>query len=91
MPPTPHQRHHLDPHHWHHKRMAGTALTLAEAATILNPPITERDLRAIVRALHWQPTGHRSNGRPGHPWPLYDAEQIMKLHGALSPWLGDGT
>jgi hypothetical protein len=67
--------------------MAGTALTLAEAATILEPPITERQLRAIVRALHWQPTGYRSNGRPGHPWPLYDAEQIMKLHEALAPWL----
>ena len=64
----------MGPHPWHHKRMAGTALTLAEAATIT--------------ALRWQPDGYRSNGRPGHPWPTYNAEQIMKLHGALSPWLG---
>ena len=88
MPPAPHNQHQMGPHPWHHKRMAGTALTLAEAATILEPAMTEAQLRAIVTALRWQPDGYRSNGRPGHPWPTYNAEQIMKLHGALSPWLG---
>lgn len=62
------------------------ALTLAEAATLLDPPMTERQLRAIVRALRWQPAGWRHNGH-GHPYATYQAADIMRLHAALLPFL----
>jgi len=66
------------------------ALTLAEAAAVLNPPVTEAQLRVIVRALHWQPADHRHHGRAtgGRPAAAYDAQELLKLHAALSPWLG---
>ena len=62
-------------------------LTLAEAAAILDPPMTERQLRAIITALAWQPDGHRRTGRIGHPWPAYDATRLMQLHAALVPFI----
>ena len=65
----------------------GTNISLAEAVTILHPQITERALREIIRALQWQPAGHRRNGRAGRPQALYNAAEIMRLHGALTPWL----
>jgi len=62
-------------------------LTLAEAATLLDPPMTEKQLRAFARALRWQACGYRYTGRGGHPTLTYRAEEIMRLHKALSPWL----
>jgi len=61
-------------------------LTLAEAAAILEPPVTERQLRAIITALGWQPSGWRHTGRAGRPAPAYDATRIMELHTALVPF-----
>jgi hypothetical protein len=69
--------------------MAGAALTLSEAASVLEPAITEHQLRAIITALRWQPDGHRHTGRPGHPHPVYDAARIMRLHAALLPFIGE--
>lgn len=66
------------------------ALTIPEACEIFSPPITERQLRAIVTALHWQPVGHRHDGRPGHPHPLYDATDLIRLHAGVAPWLKKG-
>jgi hypothetical protein len=63
------------------------ALTLAEASAVLQPPMPEAQLAAIIRALRWQPAGWRQNGRPGHPVATYDAAQIMQLHAALIPFL----
>lgn len=63
-------------------------LTIAEACAVLNPPVAEDDLAAIIRALHWQPAGVRHNGFPGRPKPTYDARELMRLHAALAPWLG---
>jgi hypothetical protein len=63
------------------------ALTLAEAATILDPPTPEQQLRAIVAALRLQPCGYRHTGRKGRPAPCYDATEILRLHAALTPWL----
>lgn len=65
------------------------ALTIAEATAILNPPVTERQLRAIIRALHIPPAGTRRNGHIGHPQHTYDAGEILRLHAALTPWLGE--
>jgi hypothetical protein len=63
-------------------------LTLAEAASVLDPPLSERQLRAIVRELRWQPAGwrHAGTGR-GHPVACYDWAQLSRLHTALLPWL----
>jgi hypothetical protein len=69
--------------------MAATVeFTLAEAATVLEPAITERQLRAIVRALGWQPSAWRHTGRGrSHPVACYDASEIIALHGALTPFM----
>lgn len=66
---------------------AAVGLTLAEAATVLEPAISEQQLRAIVRALGWQPADYRHTGRAGRPAPCYDAQAIMRLHEALTPFL----
>ena len=60
-------------------------LTIAEAAAILDPPVTERQLRAIITALGWKADAWRQTGRPGHPAAAYDAARIMRLHEALVP------
>lgn len=65
------------------------ALTLAEACAVLEPPITEPQLRAIVTALGWQPSGRRHTGRAGRPAPEYDATRLLQLHAALIPFIGD--
>jgi hypothetical protein len=63
------------------------AFTLREAATVLNPPVTERQLRAIVTALGWKPVSHRHTGRDGRPPACYPAERILQLHAAIVPFL----
>lgn len=62
-------------------------LTLAEAATVLDPPVTEQQLRAIVTALGWQPHGARHTGKAGRPAPCYDATRLMQLHASLAPFI----
>lgn len=64
-------------------------LTLAEAAMVLEPPVSEQQLRAIVTALGWQPAGWRRTGKPGHPAPVYNAEMLMRLHAVLTPFMGE--
>jgi hypothetical protein len=70
--------------------MADTALTLREAAAAITdtigPPVTEIQLRLIVRALGWAPVEHRRLP-VGRPAPAYKAEELMRLHAAISPWL----
>lgn len=71
---------------------AAVALTLAEAATVLDPPMTEKQLRTIVRALGWQPCGWRHSGTGrSHPVACYDATEIIRLHGALTPFMRAGV
>ena len=68
--------------------------TLAEAATpgLLDPPLSERQLRGIIRELRWQPDGwrHPGTGR-SHPVACYSAARILALHGALAPFIGAGV
>lgn len=64
-------------------------LTLAEAAMVLNPPVTEAQLRAMVAALGWQPHGMRRTGRAGRPLPEYNATRLLELHAAMVPFLTD--
>jgi len=67
--------------------VAAVALTLGEACQVLTPPITEQQLRVIIRALGWEPSGHRYTGRGGRPAATFDASRIMRLHSALAPFL----
>jgi 2-keto-3-deoxy-L-rhamnonate aldolase RhmA len=62
-------------------------LTLAEAAMVLSPPVSEQQLRAMVTALRWQPCGHRHTGRAGRPAPAYSAKRLLELHAAMVPFL----
>lgn len=62
-------------------------LTLAEAATVLNPPMNERQLIMVVAALNLAPCGVRHTGRDGRPRKTYPAADLMRLHAALLPWL----
>lgn len=62
-------------------------LTLAEASEVLDPPMTERQLREIVHALRLKAVGTRPTGRSGHPYATYPAADIMRLHRALVPFL----
>jgi hypothetical protein len=66
--------------------------TLSEAASVLDPPLSEQQLRVIVRALGWAPTGwqHPGTGR-SHPVACYDAARLLALHGALAPFIGAGV
>lgn len=64
-------------------------LTLSEASEVLDPPIGERELRAIITALGWQPDSHRHTGRAGRPAPEYNATRLMELHAALVPFIGN--
>jgi len=66
---------------------AAVTLTLAEAAALLEPPLTEAQLRAIIRALGWKPDGHRPSGPSGgRPAAAYDATRLLKLHEVLAPF-----
>jgi hypothetical protein len=62
------------------------AFTLAEAAAVLDPPLTEKQLRAIIRALGWQPAGSRYTGKGGHPHSTWDMARIQRLNIALIPF-----
>lgn len=61
--------------------------TLAETAQVVDPPMTETQLRLLVRALGWRPAGYRRDGRPGHPVAEYDAVVLLDLHRVLTPFL----
>lgn len=62
-------------------------LTLAEAAMVLDPPLSEQQLRAMVTALGWQPHSQRHTGRAGRPVAAYDATRLLELHAAMVPFL----
>jgi len=61
--------------------------TLAEASSILDPPLSEAQLRDIIRALRWPAAGVRRSGRAGHPVNCYQARDLLDLHRALTPFI----
>lgn len=62
-----------------------TLLTLPEAAEILDPPLTEEQLRALVQATGLRPCGFRRTGGAGRPPRTYPAGALMRLHAANAP------
>jgi len=63
-------------------------MTLAEAAPLLDPPVTaEQLMRVIAQLPGLLPVGTRAHGKPGPPWLVYDLDVLMELHAALARWL----
>ena len=63
--------------------------TIAEACEILDPPLSEQQLREVIHALGWKPAGTRKLGvgHRGRPFSTYPADEILKLHKSLVPFL----
>lgn len=68
-------------------------LTVAELTEVLQPPVTQVQVTLMVKLGRVPVAGWRKTGKPGHPHPEYDHEEIARLHQALLPWLltGHGT
>jgi hypothetical protein len=66
------------------------ALTIDEVITLLDPPISRRQLADLIAALHIQPVGNRWRSGRGRPALTYDAAELMRLHAAIAPWLVSG-
>jgi len=66
---------------------AAVTLTITEACTVLEPPMTAVQLRAIVTALGWPADDVRHTGRAGRPTPAYNATRLIGLHAALTPYM----
>jgi hypothetical protein len=49
-------------------------------------PMTRRQLVTLIAVLDIRPVGKRQ-GRRGRPALTYDAAELMRLHGAIAPWL----
>lgn len=62
-------------------------LTIAEATQLLEPPIGERQLAEIIRALRIKPAGKRRTGHVGRPADTYDWTTITELHNDIARWL----
>jgi len=57
-------------------------LTIEEAATWLDPPVTAAQLKHLVQATELQPQGVRYTGRPGRPGSCYPMSQLQLVHAA---------
>ncbi len=60
-------------------------LTIDEALTVLNPPMTHRQLAGLIAALHIRPVGKRPQPRRGRPALTYDWAELCRLHAAIAP------
>jgi hypothetical protein len=63
------------------------ALTVHEAVTVLDPPMTHDQLAGLIAALGIRPVGKRPQSGLGRPRLTYDAAELMRLHAAVLPWL----
>jgi len=63
------------------------ALTIDEAIMVLDPPITDRQLAALIAALGIRPVGKRREPRRGRPRLTYNLAELKRLHRAVAPWL----
>ena len=65
--------------------MRDAGLTIAELASLLDPPVTLDQVKYLVRVLKLEQTGVRKTKQPGRPAPTYNAKIVMQEHEALSP------
>ena len=65
----------------------GVAFTVDEAVTVLDPPMTRRQLADLIRVLGIRAVGKRPQPRSGRPTLTYDAAELFQLHAAVAPWL----
>jgi hypothetical protein len=63
------------------------AFTIDEAISVLDPPVTHRQMADLITTLHIRPVGKRPRPGKGRPTFTYDASELMRLHGAVAPWL----
>lgn len=61
--------------------------TVEDACTLLDPPMTADEVRALIKALRITPDGHRRTGRRGRPAETYDAYTLTRAHAAIAPFL----
>jgi len=64
---------------------------MAEAASWLDPPLSEEQLTGLARALRLRPAGYRARANAGRRARTYDAGLLMILHALLLPWVGAQT
>ena len=57
-------------------------ITRREAATVLDPAMTEQQVAALIAIAGIEPLGTRSTGRKGRPAYLYDHDAITQAHAA---------
>lgn len=62
-----------------------TYLTLAEAAGLLDPPISVADLEHLVEANGLRPHGTRRKRTPGRPARTYSWKALSLIHAANIP------
>lgn len=65
--------------------MEDTYLTLAEAVTQLDPPISVADLERLVEANGLRPHGTRRKLGPGRPARTYSWTALSLIHAANIP------
>ena len=65
--------------------------TLAEAAEVLDPPISVSQLEHLVAAACLPPRGTRHQPRGGRPPRTFPIAEIQRLHTAFVPWLLTGS
>jgi len=64
------------------------AMTCADLAATLDPPVTAEQLMRIFAQLPGlNPVGSRPTGRPGPPYLTYDVDEVMEWHAANARWL----
>lgn len=60
--------------------MAERDWTVADAALLLDPPMSEAEVRALIVVSGIEPVGQRrGRGRPAH---VYDQAQLLEAHAA---------
>jgi hypothetical protein len=61
--------------------------TLAEASELLDPFVSEEQLRLLVKALRLPSLGRRHTGRRGHPETTYSMALLAEVHAANAKFL----
>jgi hypothetical protein len=60
--------------------MAHVDVTYAEAATLLDPPVTCAQIATLTFLAGIRRTGYRHTGKPGHPPSTFDLAEIQDAH-----------